>query len=63
MNYFLHALGELVQRTSDDQAHYALALPDHRQYRNLVVRLPLLARERLRLSIYFVDATGKVEVV
>ncbi len=63
VNYFLNALGELVQRTSDEHARYALALPALRQYRNLAARLPQLARERLRLSIYFVDAKGSVEVV
>jgi hypothetical protein len=63
VNYFLNALGELVQRTSNEHARYALALPDLRQYRNLAARLPQLARQRLRLSIYFVDAKGAVEDV
>lgn len=63
VNYFLNALGELVQRMSDEHTRYALALPNLRQYRNLVTRLPHLARERLRLSIYFVDSKGSVEVV
>lgn len=53
VNYFLGALGELVQRMSDDTATYALALPDNSQYRGLVSRLPPLARERLRLVVYF----------
>lgn len=53
-NYFLNALGELVQRWSDPEAEYGLALPDHRQFIGLVDRLPPLARERLRLRIWFV---------
>lgn len=53
-NYFLGALGELVQRMEDPNARYALALPAHRQYRNLVGRLPALAWERLRLSVFWV---------
>lgn len=39
---------------SDPDARYGLALPDHRQYRGLVERLPALAKERLRLTVYFV---------
>lgn len=54
VNYFLGALGELVQRMDDSDARYALALPDHKQYRGLVERLPRLARQRLNLTIYFV---------
>lgn len=58
VNYFLNALGELVQRMSDPVARYGLALPDNKQYRGLVQRLPVLARERLRLGIYFVKRAG-----
>lgn len=60
VNYFLGALGELVQRMNDPAARYALALPDHPQYRGLVQRLPALARERLHLEVLFVDAAGNV---
>lgn len=59
-NYFLGAIGELVQRMDDPAARYGLALPDHRQYRGLVDRLPALARARLRLEVWFVDAGGRV---
>lgn len=54
VNYFLGAIGELVQRLDDPDARYGLALPDHRQYRGLVTRLPRLAWERLRLVVVFV---------
>src|SRR2546421_1922181 len=33
VNYFLGALGELVQRMDDPRARYGLALPENRQYR------------------------------
>lgn len=54
VNYFLGAIGELVQRLDDPDAQYGLALPDHRQYRGLVTRLPRLAWTRLRLVVLFV---------
>lgn len=40
VNYFLGMLGELVQRMDDAAASYGIALPDNRQYRGLVDRLP-----------------------
>lgn len=54
VNYFLGALGELIQRMDDPTAQYGLALPDHPQYRGLVDRLPALARERLGLEVFFI---------
>lgn len=54
VNYFLGALGELVQRMDDPAADYGLALPDNRQYRGLVERLPALAKQRLNLVVFFV---------
>ncbi len=59
-NYFLGAIGELVQRMDDPEARYALALPDNRRYRGLVSRLPRMARQRLALTVLFVDANGTV---
>ena len=58
-NYFIGALGELVQRMSDPDSEYGLALPDVPVYRRLVSRLPELARERLRLRIFFVERTDQ----
>jgi hypothetical protein len=55
VNYFLGALGELLQRMDDPAATYGLALPDHRQYRGLVNRLPTLLRQRLGLVVNFVS--------
>jgi len=57
-NYFLHALGELVQRMSNQEADYGLALPDNGTFRGLVDRLPRLAKDRLRLRVYFVSRSG-----
>lgn len=58
VNYFLGALGELVQRMNDPFARFGLALPDNRQYQGLASRLPALARQRLRLTFYFVKGNG-----
>lgn len=66
VNYFLGAIGELVQRLDDPDARYGLALPDHRQYRGLVTRLPRLAWTRLHLVVLFVrrvDGAFEVEWV
>ena len=49
-----------MQRMSDPCARYALALPDHPQYRGLVDRLPSLARERMLVDVFFVDSDGVV---
>lgn len=35
-NYFLNALGELLQRMSDDRTRYAIALPENRRNLGLV---------------------------
>jgi len=59
-NYFLNGLGELLQRMTDPEARYSLAFPDLPRYRGLWNRLPVLAKDRLRLSMLFVDETGAV---
>lgn len=58
VNYFLGMLGELVQRMNDPRARYGIALPANRQYRGLVDRVPALARERLRLVVFWVSRKG-----
>jgi hypothetical protein len=64
VNYFLGALGELLQRMSNPAATYGLALPDGPQYRGLAARLPALAWKRLRLIVLFVrkDSAGQYTV-
>jgi hypothetical protein len=63
VNYFLGMLGELVQRMDDAQASYGIAMPANRQYRGLVDRLPALAKERMRLSVFWVSREGDEFVV
>ncbi len=62
VNYFLGALGELVQRMDVRDTTYGLALPDNRQYRGLVSRLPPFARERLGLRVFFVCPGSRARV-
>lgn len=54
VNYFLGMLGELLQRMDDEDANYGIALPENRQYRGLVDRLPRLARHRIGLNVFWV---------
>ncbi len=58
VNYFLGALGELLQRMTESGAVYGLVLPDNAQYRGLVSRLPPLVWERLRFTVLFVSKTA-----
>lgn len=53
-NYFLGALGELLQRMDDANAIYAVGLPDNARFRGLVARFPDEARRRLGLWWIFV---------
>lgn len=64
VNYFLGALGELLRRMTSPDATYGPALPDSPHYRGLAARLPVLAWERLRLTVLFVskDAGGHYSV-
>ncbi len=60
VNYFIGVLGEMLQRMSDNDARYSIALPDMMQYRRLWQRLPDLAKERTSITVLFVDAGGNV---
>jgi len=42
----------------DDQADYGIAFPRNRQYQGLVERLLQLARDRLRLVVFWVERDG-----
>lgn len=53
-NYFLHALGEILQRMSDSSVSYGIALPAHASYIELVLNLPKRVRQMLQLDFYFV---------
>ena len=56
-NYFVGAFGELVREMDDPDAAHGLALPDNAQYRNLVKKLPALAREKMKLRVFMVSRT------
>lgn len=60
VNYFLGALGELLQRMDEADVSYSIAFPDIPQFRGLWERLPALAKKRIEISVLFVDAEGKV---
>ena len=60
VNYFLAVLGCLLQRMSDDRATYSIALPDHRQFERLWMRLPALAKQRTGISLLLVSDAGQV---
>lgn len=60
VNYFLAILGETLQRMSDPNAQYSIALPDVPQFRGLWARLPDLAKRRTGISALFVSTRGDV---
>lgn len=63
VNYFLGVLGELLQRMSDPEAKYSIALPDLPQFRRLWDRLPAQAKGRTGISALFVNDSGRIEEV
>lgn len=54
VNYFLMALGEILQKMNNENYRYALAFPAYRQYANLIIKLPKEIKQKLKLSIYLV---------
>jgi hypothetical protein len=61
VNYFLGVLGETLQRMDDPKAAYSIALPDLQQFRKLWSRLPVLAKQRTKITALFVKEDGWVE--
>jgi len=61
VNYFLGALGELLQRMDSPNASYGLALPAHRQFVGLITRLPAWIRTHLKLRFFLVRPTASNE--
>lgn len=57
-NYYLNALGEILQRMSESGTEYGIALPAHSSYIELVLKLPKEVRTAPRLDFYFVRPTG-----
>ncbi|MDQ2786537.1 MAG: MarR family transcriptional regulator [Chloroflexota bacterium] len=64
VNYFLGALGELLQRMESPNVRYGIAVPAHRQFVGLILRLPIWVRSHLNLCFYLVRQTdaGEYEV-
>ena len=63
VNYFLHILGETLQRMVDPSARYSIALPDMEQYRSLWSRLPELAKKRTTIDMIFVGDDGSIDIL
>jgi hypothetical protein len=63
VNYFLGALGELLQRMDAPSKEYGLALPRHGTYLGLVDRLPLWVKHHLKLQFFFVRRDGENLIV
>lgn len=63
VNYFLGALGELLQRMSDPEAKYSVAFPDLAQFRRLWERLGTVAKERTGITCLFVRSNGEITEV
>ena len=61
VNYFLAILGETLQRMSDQDARYSIALPDMNQYRRLWAKLPDLAKQRTQITLLLVSNIGEVD--
>jgi hypothetical protein len=60
VNYFLMALGELLQRMDNPDSSYSIAFPNMQQFRRLWERLLALAKNRTGISALFVDKDGSV---
>jgi hypothetical protein len=60
VNYFLAILGELLQRMTDPDSLYSIALPDLKQFRSLWQRLPLIAKTRTGITALFISDSGEV---
>ena len=60
VNYFLHILGEALQRMDDEGARYSIALPDIEQYRRLWEKLPPLAKSRTTIGLILVSENGDI---
>lgn len=61
VNYFLAALGELLQRMNNPRAKYSIAFPDLVQFRGLWERLGTVAKSRTGITCLFVRSHGEVD--
>jgi hypothetical protein len=60
VNYFLAILGELLQRMTDADARYSIALPDMKQLHRFWPTLPSIAKARTEVTALFVAPSGEV---
>ena len=62
-NNFLRSLAEILQRMTGESIAYGIALPAHKSYIELVLKLAHRVRQLLRLDFYFVrPSENAVEV-
>jgi hypothetical protein len=59
-NYFLTAIGELIQRMNGSCSKHSLAFPDLPKYRRFWSELPAFVKEQLSLTALFVSENGAV---
>lgn len=60
-NFFLGAVGELLQRMHHVHTKHSVAFPDVKKYRRLWSELPATVKERLQVTALFVTPAGDVE--
>jgi hypothetical protein len=63
VNYFLMVIGEIVQRMDSAHKQYGIGLPAHKQYINLIEKLPLWIKQQLRLKIFLIKRQDGGEYV
>ncbi|MDD3893619.1 MAG: hypothetical protein PHU36_01155 [Syntrophomonadaceae bacterium] len=61
--YFQVSLAQTLQAMNDPEAKYSIALPDIDFYRTKWMKLPSLAKEKLKVSVLFISANFKVREV
>lgn len=59
-NHFVGVIGELMQRMTDDSAKHSIAFPDLPKFRRLWSELPVMVKDRLKLSALFVSDNGDI---
>ena len=60
-NSFRYVLGQALERMSDENAKYSIAVPEDPRYRNLWKGLPDLAKKRTGITCLFVKRDGDFE--
>ena len=62
-NYMYGNLGQLLFKMNDLSARYSVAFPDKPKFVRLWERLPQLAKQRLNITVLFVNEQGEVREV